>query len=256
MIFQDFAEPAGRFYNADCFEAMKELPDGCVDMILCDLPYGTTACKWDTLIPLALLWEQYKRLAKKNGAIVLFGSQPFTSSLGSSNLSLLKYSWVWEKTKPTNFTQAKRMPLKGFEDILVFYSSPPTYNPQDVVPCNRKVKNTGTKTRGRVGCKENSDAAYHGTIAGSDENDCYSQTITGYPRGIITFAQESKPIHPTQKPVLLFEYLIRTYTNEGDLVLDNCAGSGTTAIACKNLNRRWVCIEKEAEYYEKAILRL
>ena len=254
MIYQQLQN--GTICNGDCLELMKTIPDKFVDMILCDLPYGTTVCKWDTIIPFEPLWKQYKRIIKDNGAIVLTASQPFTSVLGASNIDILKYSWVWKKSRPTNFTQAKRMPLKGFEDILVFYSKPTIYNPQDTVACDRIIKNTGTKSKGRLGLKTDCDVAYHGVIVGSDENDCYSQTLTNYPRGIIEFAQESKSIHPTQKPVALFEYLIKTYTNEGELVLDNCSGSGTTAIACLNTNRKYICMEMDEGYYEKSIERV
>ena len=169
---------------------------------------------------------------------------------------MLKYSWVWEKTKPTDFLQAKKKPLKGFEDVLIFYRKLPVYNPQDVVRVNKTVKNGGTKAKGRNGNRANGDHTFHNRITGADESDRYVQEFTNYPRGIITFAQPSKPQHPTQKPVELFEYLIRTYTNEGDLVLDNCAGSGTTAIAAENCGRKWVCIEQLEEYANKAVERI
>ena len=240
----------------DCLERMKEIPDGSVDMILCDLPYGTTACKWDSVIPFEPLWEQYRRIAKKSAAIVLTGSQPFTSALGASNLSWLKYSWVWEKSRPTGFLQAKHKPLKGFEDVLVFYANRPTYNPQGTTTVNRLVKNTGTKARGRSGKKENADQTFHSAVSRADENDCYRQTVTGYPRGIIKFSQDSNALHPTQKPVALMEYLIRTYTNEGDVVLDNCMGSGTTGVACHNLNRKFIGVEMGEGYFEIAKKRM
>lgn len=242
--------------QGDCLERMKEIPDGSVDLILCDLPYGTTACKWDSVIPFEPLWEQYRRIAKKNTAIVLTGSQPFTAVLGSSNLSWLKYSWVWEKSRPTDFLQAKHKPLKGFEDVLVFYANRPTYNPQGTTTVDRSVKNTGTKARGRVGKKENTDQTFHGAVSGADENDCYRQTVTGYPRGIIKFAQDSNALHPTQKPVALMEYLIRTYTNEGDVVLDNCMGSGTTGVACRNLSRKFIGVEMDEGYFSIAKERI
>lgn len=240
----------------DCLELMKNIPDKSVDMVLCDLPYGTTACKWDTVIPLDKLWNNYNRIIKDDSAIVLFASQPFTSKLGSSNLENLRYSWVWEKTRPTDFLQAKHKPLKGFEDILVFYKKRPTYNPQGIKFIEKVVKNTGTKTKGRLAKKENGDQLFHGTVCGADENDCYRQTVTNYPRGIIKFAQENSSLHPTQKPVLLCEYLISTYTNENALILDNCAGSGSTLVAAKNLNRQFIGIEKEKQYYETILTRL
>lgn len=169
---------------------------------------------------------------------------------------MLKYSWVWEKSRPTDFLQAKHKPLKGFEDVLVFYETRPTYNPQDVVAVSRTVKNTGTKARGRSGLKENSDQTFHNAVTGADENDCYKQTLTGYPRGIVKFAQDSVSLHPTQKPVALMEYLIKTYTNESDTVLDNVMGSGTTGVACKNLSRNFIGIELDPTYFEIAKERI
>lgn len=237
----------------DCLEIMKDIPTGSIDMVLCDLPYGTTACRWDTVIPFEPLWAEYKRIVKKNGAIVLFGSQPFTSALGASNLAMLKYAWVWEKAKPTNFANAKKMPLKGFEDILIFYGSLPTYNPQDLVKCSKTIKNTGTKSR-QDAIKENGDSSYMGKngICGGE----YQQEFTNYPRGIIKFAQDSSGLHPTQKPVALCEYLIKTYTNEGDVVLDNCMGSGTTGVSSKRLKRRFIGIEREEIYFNIAKKRI
>lgn len=240
----------------DCLELMGNIPDKSVDMILCDLPYGTTACSWDTIIPFDKLWEEYKRISKETAAIVLFGSQPFTSKLGASNLPMLKYSWVWEKSRPTDFLQAKYKPLKGFEDILIFYKKRPVYNPQDTVAINRTVKNTGTKSRGRQSKKDNGDQTFHNTVCGADKNDCYKQTVTNYPRGIIKFSQDSNSLHPTQKPLALCEYLIKTYTNENDLILDNCAGSGSTLLAAKNLNRQFIGIEKDETYYNICLERL
>ena len=241
-----------KIMHGDCLQLMQEIPSGSVSMILCDLPYGTTACKWDTVIPFEPLWAEYKRIIKKNGAIVLFGSQPFTSALGASNLSMLKYSWVWEKGRPTNFPNAKKMPLKGFEDVLVFYLSQPTYKPQDLVSCNRVIKNTGTKSR-KGSFKENGDrTSVHNDYSDSE----YKQEFTNYPRGLLRFAQDSDAFHPTQKPVALCEYLIKTYTNEGEWVLDNCMGSGTTGVACINTNRNFIGIEQEEKYFTIAKDRL
>lgn len=239
--------------QGDCLELMRQIPSGSIDMILCDLPYGTTTCKWDTVIPFEPLWAEYKRIIKKNGAIVLFGSQPFTSALGASNLGMLKYSWVWQKSKPTNFANAKKMPLKGFEDILVFYTELPVYNPQGLTTCNRTIKNTGTKSR-KNAVKYNGDTSYMGTngICGGE----YVQTHSNYPRGIVEFSQDSLSLHPTQKPVALCEYLIKTYTNEGEWVLDNCMGSGTTGVACINTNRNFIGIEQEEKYFTIAKDRL
>jgi DNA modification methylase len=240
----------------ECLAEMAEIPDNYVDMVLCDLPYGTTACKWDTVIDLPSLWAAYKRICKPSAAIVLTASQPFTSMLGASNLKMLKYSWVWEKTKPTNFMNTKRMPMKGFEDVMVFYTSAPVYNPQGTTAINRIVKNTGTKARGRQGKKLNDDHSYHGTVNGADENDMYSQKTTGYPRGIVKFAQEASAFHPTQKPVALMEYMIKTYTDEGMMVLDNCMGSGTTGVAAVNLGRAFVGIERDPAYFAIAEKRI
>lgn len=237
----------------DCLERMSEITSGSVDMILCDLPYGTTACKWDSVIPFEPLWEQYRRIAKKNAAIVLTASQPFTSRLGASNLDWLKYAWVWEKSRPTNFLHAKRMPLKGFEDVLVFYRKPPTYNPQGVSVVDRVVKNGGTKSR--VGGKKLSgDVSFTGHMGPKCEGfaEHYKQTTTGYPRGIVKFAQDSSALHPTQKPVALMEYLIRTYTQEGETVLDNCMGSGTTGVACVRTGRNFIGIERDEGYFKIA----
>ena len=233
----------------DCLERMKEIPNGSVDMILCDLPYETTSCKWDVVIPFEPLWAEYRRVTKRNAAIVLTASQPFTSALGASNLGMLKYSWVWQKSKPTNFANAKKMPLKGFEDILVFYTKLPVYNPQGLTTCNRTIKNAGTKSR-KNAVKSNGDTSYMGTngICGGE----YVQTHSNYPRGIVEFSQDSLSLHPTQKPVALMEYLIKTYTNEGETVLDNCMGSGTVGVACKNLNRKFIGIEKDETYFKIA----
>ena len=267
MVIRTLAETIKPYFNADtigdglvvmddCLEVMKLVPDASVDMVLCDLPYGTTACKWDSVIPFDALWAEYRRVTKPNAAIVLFGSQPFTAALGASNLGWLKYSWVWEKARPTDFLQAKHKPLKGFEDVLVFYGSRPTYNPQGTTAIDRSVKNTGTKARGRQGKKGNDDQTFHAAVSGADENDCYKQSVTGYPRGIVKFAQDSNALHPTQKPVALMEYLIRTYTNEGDVVLDNTMGSGTTGVACANTGRKFIGIEREPKYYEIAKARI
>jgi len=243
VIFQDFTEPAGRFYNADCFDAMKELPDGCVDMILCDLPYGTTACKWDTLIPFDKIWNEFHRITKKEAPIVLTASEPFTSFLITSNIEEFKHRWIWDKVKPSSGLGAKYAPLRVVEDVVVFCKSKVIYYPQMVAKEPRKERKF-----------DSNGEAFHGARV----ERMHDNKGLGYPKDILTIsnADQSSRIHPTQKPVALFEYLIKTYTTENELVLDNCAGSGTTAVACKNLNRRWVCIEKEAEYYEKAILRL
>lgn len=221
--------------QGDCLEVMQELPDKSVDMILCDLPYGTTQNKWDSVIPLNKLWEQYERIIKDNGAIVLTCQTPFDKVLGSSNLKLLRYEWIWEKSQGTGHLNCKKMPLKNHENILIFYKNLPTYNPQMVGDEIRKVKRSGelSKTTNYGKFTELSESEYKGR----------------YPLSIQFFKKENG-LHPTQKPVALFKYLIKTYTNEGDLVLDNCAGSGTTGVACKNLNRNFILIEKEPKYVE------
>ena len=225
-------------YNEDCLEGMNRIEDKSVDMILCDLPYGTTQNKWDSVIPLDSLWEQYKRIIKDNGAIVLTGSQPFTSLLGASNIKMLKYSWVWKKTSATGHLNAKRMPMKNHEEILVFYQKQPTYNPQNVIDFNKVVK------------RGNNGNCY------GDSGKVNFQEKTNYPRSILEFKSVGKTIHPTQKPVDLFEYLIKTYTNEGDTVLDNCMGSGTTAIACMNTNRNYIGFELDKGYYDIILERI
>lgn len=236
-MFQDIKN--GRFYLGDCLEVMKEIPDGVVDMILCDLPYGTTACSWDSIIPFEPLWEQYERIIKDSGAIVLTCSQPFTTALNESNKKLFRYEWIWIKNNSTGFQLANKRPLKKHENISVFYKKQPTYNPQGLIPYGKVNK------RGSMGD--------NWSEMGSNQ---YVQQWTNYPTQILEFAYDKEKYHPTQKPVELFEYLIRTYTNEGDLVLDNCAGSGTTAIAAENCGRKWVCIEQLEEYANKAVERI
>ena len=227
--------------QGDCLELMKELPDKSVDMILCDLPYGTTACKWDTIIPFEPLWEQYERVIKDNGAIVLTASQPFTSALVMSNPKWFKYTWVWEKSRAANGMIARYQPLKYHEDVLVFGKGRVTYNPQGVIRVDEEA------TQGSV----SSD------IMGNQKRDKkYIKKYTNYPSTIQSFKSEGKTIHPTQKPVPLFEYLIKTYTNEGETVLDNCMGSGTTGVACKNLKRNFIGMELNEEYFEIAKKRI
>ena len=244
----------GQFWLGDCLELMKDIPDGSVDMILCDLPYGTTACKWDTVIPFEPLWKQYWRVAKPNAPIVLTASQPFTTALVASNFDDYAYEWIWIKSRPTGFANAKKQPLRNVEHIHVFYRKPPVYNPQGLVRINKMVKNSksagGDTVRG-----DTKESAGNGSLRTSGKE--YLQEWTNYPRQVLNIAHDStKGIHPTQKPVALFEYLIKTYTNEGETVLDNCAGSGTTAVAAENTNRRWICIEQEPEYYNKACMRV
>ncbi|MGL9777795.1 site-specific DNA-methyltransferase (adenine-specific) [Enterococcus sp. DIV0182] len=232
-------------YNEDCLEGMKRIPDKSIDMILCDLPYGTTKCLWDIIIPFQPLWEQYERVIKDNGAIVLTGSQPFTSKLISSNIELFRYEWIWDKKNPTNFPLARKQPLKYHENILVFYKQQPVYNPQKWSgPPNHKQGNAKS---------DHVTEVFNKTKRTDDD-------LSGekFPRSIIEIGKHSSQLglHPTQKPVALFEYLIKTYTNKGDLVLDNCMGSGTTAVACLNTERQFIGFETNNKYYEKSLERI
>ena len=240
----------GRFYLGDCLEVMKEIPDGVVDMILCDLPYGTTACKWDTVIPFDKLWEQYKRIIKDNGAIVLTASQPFTSVLVMSNIDMFKVEWIWKKNAGSNFSQTKYQPMKEHESVLVFSKGKTNYYPimQERSESGKKMIKVGVKSKASKG-----DDVYAGANQGYDNSK--QDANMRVPSSVQLFNRE-RGLHPTQKPVALFEYLIKTYTNEGDLVLDNCAGSGTTAIAAENTGRKWVCIEQSEEYATKAVERI
>jgi len=229
--------------QGDCLIVMKDIPDKSIDMVLCDLPYGTTACKWDTVIPFEPLWEQYKRVIKDNGAIVLTASQPFTSALVMSNVKMFKYEWIWFKNVPTGMVLANKMPMKYHENVLVFYDKQPTYNKQ-MISREWKTQKTVDKITRRARPDEhgiNKDLQPWKEFDGKSKNPSSVVNFDVVPRATGT-------LHPTQKPVALFEYLIKTYTNERDLVLDNCAGSGTTGVACKNLNRNYILIEKEPEY--------
>ena len=232
-----------RILNGDCLELMPTLPAASVDLILCDLPYGTTACAWDAVIPFEPLWREYRRIAKPNAAIVLTASQPFTSALGASNLSLLKYAWFWRKTRATGHLNAKKMPMKDVEEVLVFYGALPTYNPQGLKPLNKVQRNSASDMARGV----SSDAT--SVITGGITKLEYTQESTGYPRQVLDFPSEGSTVHPTQKPVALMEYLIRTYTNPGDTVLDNCMGSGTTGVAAMQSGRKFIGIERDPDYF-------
>jgi site-specific DNA-methyltransferase (adenine-specific) len=226
-------------YLEDCIAGMKRMADKSVDMILCDLPYGTTQCKWDTVIPFVELWQQYERVIKDDGAIVLTSAQPFTSLLVASNLKLFRYAWVWEKSKATGYLNAKKRPLSAHEDVLVFYKKPPVYIPQmtEGTPYDKGRAHRPTDVYGN-------QRAVH---VKNDDGKRYPRTVQYFK----TAESEGKVIHPTQKPLSLFEYLISTYTRPGDVVLDNCMGSGTTAIACLNLGRKFVGFERSEDYAEK-----
>jgi site-specific DNA-methyltransferase (adenine-specific) len=230
--------------QGDCLEVMKDIPDGSVDLVLTDPPYGTTACKWDTVIPLKPMWEQLKRIIKPNGAIVMTASQPFTTTLIASNMKMFKYCWVWEKNKATGHLNSKKRPLVAHEDILVFYQKQPIYNPQGLT--EKEIPTISKGNRGKKG------AGSSGDVYGMAQRDAI-QTHTGYPRSVIKIGVDMKAeFHPTQKPVALMEYLIKTYTNEGETVLDFTMGSGTTGVACKNLNRNFIGIELDPDYFKIA----
>ena len=229
---------------------MKQMPDKCVDMILCDLPYGTTACSWDTIIPFEPLWEAYKRIIKENGAIVLTASQPFTSALVMSNIKMFKYEIIWDKKRGYEPQLANIRPQKSHENILIFCKGKTIYNPQKT-PLDKIDKRVGS------GRKNNRlDGTGHNILSSITSGE--KEYKDRFPLSIQFFsnANQKDKTHPTQKPVALFEYLIKTYTNAGDLVLDNCAGSGTTGIACLNTKRNFILIEKEEKYVDIATKRI
>lgn len=236
----------------DCLEGMKLITDKSIDCIICDLPYGTTSCKWDSVIPFEPLWEQYKRIIKDSGAIVLFGSEPFSTELRHSNLKMYKYDWIWQKNTVDGFFNSKYRPLKTIENISVFSKKQArakgdnmVYYPQGLIQINKKVID-----------KRKIDSDGHNYHRNSLDNKEYIQEYTNYPTEILKFDKDIPKLHPTQKPVALIEYLIKTYTNEGDIVLDNCMGSGTTAIAAINTNRHFIGFELNKDYYDIANKRI
>lgn len=229
----------------DCLELMQHIPDASIDMILCDLPYGTTRNKWDSIIPLDLIWKQYNRIIKERGAIVLFAQTPFDKVLGASNLKMLKYEWIWEKDRASGHLNAKKMPMKAHENILVFYKKLPTYNPQKTT--GHKPSNTSGKR-----LKETTNYGKFDNIITGGQTDRYPRSV--YKCNVVN--SQHGVIHPTQKPIDICEMLIKTYTNENEIVLDNTAGSFTTAIACLETNRKYIVMEKEKEYYNKGIKRI
>lgn len=229
-------------YNDDCLNIFPLIDDRSIDMIFCDLPYSITACKWDIPIPLDILWGHYERVIKDDGVIVLTASQPFTSVLVSSNLKLFRYEWIWEKSQGTNPLNAKYMPLKKHESILIFYKKRGVYNPQMTIGKPYSGFSSNTKNIGEV--------------YGDNKSIHKENKGTRYPTTIQHFKHDTKKIHPTQKPVKLVEYFILTYSNEDDIVLDNCSGSGTTAIACINTKRKCIAIEKEVKYFNKSVERI
>ena len=242
-----------KIYNMDCLEGMRQIPDGSIDAVICDLPYGTTSCPWDSVIPIDKLFAEYKRLLKPKGAIVLTCTQPFTSKLIMSYPNLYRHQWIWAKNTVTGFANAKVQPLRCFEDVLVFGFQSPNYYPQGLKRVNIVKKNGvsvgGDTIRGNV-------EASKGKGKMRTEGASYEQEFTNYPKQIINFDCEPDGFHPTQKPVDLLRYLVLTYTNEGDTVLDNCMGSGTTAIACIKEKRHFVGFELSKEYFDKAQRRI
>lgn len=231
-----------KLIKGNCLDKMKNIKDKSIDMILCDLPYGTTKCKWDTIIPFEELWEQYNRIIKENGVIALFGQEPFSSYLRTSNFKNYKYDWYWRKSKPLGFPNAKKMPLKDIEIISIFYKKQPTYNPQGLQPYNKTINRPKSMTE-----KGNHISAYNG---GALKQETYVREFTNYPRQVLEFGVEGKCIHPTQKPVDLLEYLIITYSNENETILDNTMGSGSTGIACIETKRNFIGIELDNTYFE------
>ena len=259
---EDYITDNIKLYFGDCIERMKEIPDDSVNLILCDLPYGTTKCKWDTIIDMNLLWEQYRRILKKpTGVVVLFGQQPFTSMLISSNYEWYKYNFIWKKNRTTQFLLANYRPMKCTEDIAVFspggaaaasrHKGNMTYNPQGLVPVNIKKKNS-EKRIGKM-LNQSHHLGPNNKLIGDSE---YTQKFTNYPSELIEFDVESDTIHETQKPIKLIEYLILTYSNENDIVLDNTMGSGTTGVGCVNTNRNFIGIELNEKYFKLSKSRI
>lgn len=242
-----------KLIKGDCLEIMPTLDAGSVDLVLCDLPYGTTACAWDSVIPFGKLWPEYQRLQRRGGVTALTSAQPFTTEVIASNVKDFKYCWYWLKNQVTGFANAKKQPLRCIEDVAIFYGAPPRYRPQGLIKCGKSVKN-GRSTGGDTLRADTAKSAGRGGLrtAGNE----YIQEFTGYPRQVLEIARDASKVHPTQKPVALMEYLIRTYTNPGDLVLDNCMGSGTTGVACVNTGRRFIGIERDDNYFEIAQRRI
>jgi len=244
-----------KLLHGDCLEKMKYIPDKSIDMILCDLPYGTTACKWDVVIPFEPLWEQYERIIKDNGAIVLFGSQPFTSSLIMSNIKLFKYEWIWEKAVGSNFAVLKYQPMKEHENVLVFSKGTHNY-----YPILQERKGNG-KERQKAGYLNSKSVVktcdfMGGIMDATKRRKEYNSLRNPSSVQFINNREKERGLHPTQKPVALLEYLIKTYTIEGETVLDNCAGSGSTGVACINTKRNFIGIEKDDKYFEIAKSRI
>ena len=228
-----------KIYCMDCLEGMKAIPDGTIDAVICDLPYGTTKNSWDSVIPFDVLWKEYRRITKPTAPIILFGAEPFSTAVRMSNIKEYRYDWIWEKDNSVGFLHANKRPLRIFENICVFYKNQPTYNPQGI-RYNPKVQRRGSTGNN-----------YH-----SAKSNEYVTEYENYPTDILFFSKDADDWHPTQKPVDLLRYLVLTYTNEGDTVLDNCMGSGTTAIACIKEKRHFIGFELNKEYFDKAVRRI
>lgn len=239
-------EYINRIFNSDCIAGMSMLPDKSMDMILCDLPYGITGCRWDSLIPFPDLWREYLRVIKDKGAIILTSAQPFTTELIGSNRRIFRYCWYMYKNMPTGFAFSKKQPLRCIEEVCVFYKQAPTYNPQGIIVLDKPIKNNGKKI------PKHGDSVYG--IDGSLSHDTET-CIVHYPRQLLEIKCE-RGLHPTQKPVALFEYMIRTYTNPGEIVLDTCMGSGKTAVACLRSGRNFTGFELDEKYYQVAVGRI
>ena len=233
--------PTIRLFHGDCLKGLSRVETGSVDLVLCDLPYGTTNCAWDTVIPFEPLWEQYRRIVKPSGALVLFAAQPFATALINSARKLFRYDLIWEKPSPVGFANSHRQPLRSHEEILVFYKRQPTYNPQGLVELDKPI----VRKNGRGG-------SVYRHMSGESV-----QRYTNYPRSVLHYPNRGeRRYHPTQKPVALLEYLIRTYTNPGEVVVDNCMGGGSTPVACLNTGRRCIGFEKDEAIYETACRRV
>jgi len=231
--------------HGDCLEVMPKLPDGCVDCIITDLPYQVTACEWDTIIPFESLWKEYKRLIKSNGAIILTATQPFTSILVMSNIKMFKYSWIWQKAVGSNFALLKYQPMKEHEDILIFGKGKTIY-----YPIMETRKGSGAeRIKHKYNASESKTGEANGSLLNTDRTGQYGELRNPSSVQYFNNREDFRGLHPTQKPVALIEYLIRTYTNENEIILDSCAGSFTTAIACLNTNRKYICVEKDEQYF-------
>ena len=253
MFYESKYDPSialdlNHIYKGDCLDLLNGVKDKSIDLILCDLPYGTTKNEWDKIIPFNKLWMQYERIIKDNGVIALYSQSPFDKSLALSNMNLFRYEWIWEKTSATGFLNANKMPMKAHENILIFYKNLPTYNPQKTDGHERKVSKAIHKTN----CVETTNYGKHGL--------CSYDSTERFPRSVLRFAtdKQREAIHPTQKPIALSEYLVKTYTDEDKhcVVLDNCAGSMTTAVACDNTGRDWICMEIEDRFCELGLERV